>query len=524
MKKFYSILTAGLCLCGSAYAAPYNAASHAGEPEGYAVVGDYTLTIRPTNMMCQLDQPVTTMNVEVRNLDNDYWFVEIGETDFLKGYSVPFSYNASAGLAIFDQTYVGTTDDPAFSSNPYLWMAAFIDSGFTEPQPKYSVSFSVDNGFGFAEANEAGIALFGSDKQTAFNPYETFVALFIYGSSKMEQEADYGNPDIEGSWKFILNGKYLGNESLGEFSETFEAVLEGNTVTFLSPGSPYNIVARFVAENTLEFSQCAVGTPATYTLYQSPFVNTSAVEDMEDLEEKVFTAVFNPAEGTISFPEGSGLRYGYFSNGVVSSWIDAFDFVSASKAANEIIGSYTWFVVPTDTSGEKNADVDEISVEVRKNGNKYAVYELGNTNYFNNFAIPFTYNDMSGLVQFTATYAGTIDENPIWISAFVYNEDQSSIELQENFGTMFSPDSGFSFPGTTGFAWVVTSSADEFDAESVYSAFYVVPSADSAVETVISESEGDALYFDLQGRVVRNPASGIYIKKCGDKVQKIIVR
>ena len=36
--------------------------------------------------------------------------------------------------------------------------------------------------------------------------------------------------------------------------------------------------------------------------------------------------------------------------------------------------------------------------------------------------------------------------------------------------------------------------------------------------------EGDAVYFDMQGRQVVNPENGIYIKRVGSKATKVVVR
>lgn len=168
--------------------------------------------------------------------------------------------------------------------------------------------------------------------------YNTVVNLnfMIEGLPEKPAEGEFTpNAAIEGKWSFTLNGHYLGNYSLGEFTEVFEATLEGTTVRFESSGSEYNIVAEFTDETTLTFKQVAVGsTTSTYVLTQSPYVNTAGVDDLEELTEQAFTATYDADKGTITFPENSGLRYGFFSQaGELSYWDDAFDFVTAIQGA-----------------------------------------------------------------------------------------------------------------------------------------------------------------------------------------------
>ena len=62
-----------------------------------------------------------------------------------------------------------------------------------------------------------------------------------------------------------------------------------------------------------------------------------------------------------------------------------------------------------------------------------------------------------------------------------------------------------------------------------YLARFDLPESTSGVDSVVdvapADTEGEVIYFDLQGRQVKNPsASGIYVRKQGDKVSKIMVR
>ena len=46
----------------------------------------------------------------------------------------------------------------------------------------------------------------------------------------------------------------------------------------------------------------------------------------------------------------------------------------------------------------------------------------------------------------------------------------------------------------------------------------------TGVESVDNDAEAASVYFDLQGRLVNDPAPGIYIRKNGLKTEKIVIR
>lgn len=338
---------------------------------------------------------------------------------------------------------------------------------------------------------------------------------------------DYGDSSIEGDWEFVLDGHYLGTSSIGVFSETFSATLDGNVVTFESSQSPCNIVADFVGVNTLEFKLCPVGPDATFTLYQSPYVNTLGATDLDELVQQSFQATYNPTEGTIVFPSNSGLKYGYFDeNGVPTSWIDAYDFVSAGRPQDaELVGQYTWLIQPTDISGDKTGETTAITVAVKVVEGEYRIYESDNTGWFGTPYIPFEYNDASKLATFTPVYVGEADGKMLWCAACVLYETpyNSMLEPQPSYGITFDSETGFEFKEDGGIAWYVSSSASVFEPEDVYKAFYVLESKASGVSRIEASSSDEVVYFDLQGRRVNNPKGGIFIRKAGDKVQKVLM-
>ncbi|MCH5220993.1 MAG: hypothetical protein J1F05_01510 [Muribaculaceae bacterium] len=149
--------------------------------------------------------------------------------------------------------------------------------------------------------------------------------------------SEYGTEDLEGVWSIPLNGHYQGSYSLNQFTENYDVTYTGNIVTFTSKGSDYHIVGELTSESTIKFSR-AVVVPAIYSLYQVPYVFTELTNNIEELEEQEFTATYNAAEGTITFPEGCGLAYGRFTKeGKLEFWDDAYDFNGVARK----VGGFT---------------------------------------------------------------------------------------------------------------------------------------------------------------------------------------
>lgn len=340
---------------------------------------------------------------------------------------------------------------------------------------------------------------------------------------------EYGDPSIEGDWNIELDGHYQGEYSLGKFTDTYVATLEGNIVRFVGTDK-YDIVAEFTAENTLKFNKCAVGPQATNTLFQVPYINTTGIDVVGDLMEQSFTATYNAENGTITFPEGSGLAYGYYDEaGNLSFWDDAFDFIDAARITNdEIIGTYNWTLLATDFEGSTSGESVNVQVTVNKTDDTHYYFEeIGNGNYFNGQTIPFTYNHNTQIAQFEAFYAGDVEGKPTWFSAFILNKDNlemgTFIEPQPTFALQFDAANGFQFTGETGFAWYFTSSSTGFDAEDVYKAYYVNPDF-SSVGSIEAVESGEVRFFNLQGVEVKNPAKGeIIIRVEGNKATKVIM-
>lgn len=149
------------------------------------------------------------------------------------------------------------------------------------------------------------------------------------------------DPSIEGYWNIPLNGHYQGSASMGQFTGKYDVTVNGETVNFKSADSSYSIVGKFIDETTVEFSRALI-VPAKYALIQVPYINTTGTNEMSELEEQTFSAIYNAENGTLVFPEGSGILYGRFEDNVkLSFWEDAFDFAGIGKKEGDFNAEIT---------------------------------------------------------------------------------------------------------------------------------------------------------------------------------------
>lgn len=173
---------------------------------------------------------------------------------------------------------------------------------------------------------------------------------------------EVGNPSIAGYWEIPLNAHYQGSYSLNEIVGKYEATVDGSTVKFTSVDSDYSIIGTFVDETTVQFSKAAV-VPAIYSLWQVPYINTTGTNEMEDLTEETFSAIFDPVNGTLTFPQGSGLLYGRFdSSGKLSYWDDAFDFNGIGKKIGDF-GAEITIVADPNTGRSITWELDGSTLE-----------------------------------------------------------------------------------------------------------------------------------------------------------------
>ena len=205
--------------------------------------------------------------------------------------------------------------------------------------------------------------------------------------------SEFGNPEIEGEWNIPLNGHYQGSYSLKEFTGTYNVTLNGSTVKFESVNSDYHIIGKFIDESTIEFSREVV-VPAIYSLCHVPYINSTNTDEIEALTEETFTAVYNAEEGTLTFPEGSGLAYGRFtSNGELSFWDDAYDFAGVGTKTGDIKPELTI----SNTKFEIGIGSVAVSVDIEASG-----FDLASAASWK-AQITETFNDIEGERDWTET-------------------------------------------------------------------------------------------------------------------------
>lgn len=57
-----------------------------------------------------------------------------------------------------------------------------------------------------------------------------------------------------------------------------------------------------------------------------------------------------------------------------------------------------------------------------------------------------------------------------------------------------------------------------------YYIYFCFDALDAGVESVVADADATVEYFNLQGIKVNNPTAGLYIRRCGKKVDKVVVR
>lgn len=112
--------------------------------------------------------------------------------------------------------------------------------------------------------------------------------------------------------------------------------------------------------------------------------------------------------------------------------------------------------------------------------------------------------------EFTLTFSGLINEEtvPVWLEEPVF-----TVEADET-----------SEPGE--YPITVTAVAESYELTFVAGTLTVTEATSGLHLTTVGESSAhdEPIFYDLNGRRVHTPQSGIYIKKTGDKVQKAVVK
>ena len=309
MKKLYCTLLSMALFAGMASA---------------QITGTYTVNLQATDIYGATSGQPVAVQVQVTAEGNGYVLSEANGDTYFHGLTVPFTYNDATKMAIIAQTYVAT------SGSDYLWAAAFNYNGsFIEPQPQYAFSIT-ENSIIFGE--EDGIAWYISESASDLYPSDVKYAYYVTSDSGSGSGESYANPAIEGTWKVFYDYAY----GVGETDDPFNVTINGNYVTF--EGEYDTFIGEFTAPNTIKFNKMLVGDEtAESPLYQVPFISTEAVDEIWNPEEQdcfvEFTATFDEENGTLTFPENSGIAFAAFNKatGAYGYYLEGWKFISAEK-------------------------------------------------------------------------------------------------------------------------------------------------------------------------------------------------
>ena len=423
-----------------------------------------------------------------------------------------------------------------------------------------------------------------------------------------DDDTIYGNPAIEGMWNVVLNDHYRGTESLKEFTSTYEVTLKGNYVTFMEIGERgtagnYSFVGKFVDETTIQFNKYPI-TQAYYPMYQVPYVNSNNTNDMYQLNDEVFSAIYNPDNGTLTFPAGSGLKYAAFNpvtGNQQTEWEAAFDFVSAARTSDflpaaTISGSGTYFkiggdyitvtydltVTRLDTSlieyweanvtemfsdNETETDwTEEYTLPVSVANGKATITIPDLKKGFHDFLISISaYNSLDEILVTSNTKAlslpvggsvairapqTTLEKDAVTVSVNVTVDgipaeayykmcfiDESTIERDPTDGSIINEGekqyvdatvSGNSATatlsgltdGTYNFLISLIAYIDDDEVFATSNNLTIRVTVSDGIAVIEADNNAPAVYYDLQGVRVENPANGLFIRVQGDKISK----
>ena len=298
---------------------------------------------------------------------------------------------------------------------------------------------------------------------------------------------------------------------------TYEANVTGSTIYFGDQGSGFNMVGWIIDATTIRFRFRAVGNPAMYTYYQCPFVNdeiTQSNYNTAPLNKNVtFDATYDADTRTISFPDGTGLRFGAFN--------------SVGKLANNVYEEVFRFDGPATWSPFVPSIDLYVDVE---NGKRISASE--NEEGVITITSPIRFYHFENGIQLTykATVIDHYQDNDLeedW-------DESQTVDATVANGTVTAQVTGYA-RGNHDFSFIVTAydAAGQVYAVSNQRDFTFIVThdtkdngkePDNAVDNIIDDL-GAARYFNLQGIEVETPVKGnIYIKVTNGKSSKVIVK
>lgn len=126
---------------------------------------------------------------------------------------------------------------------------------------------------------------------------------------------------------------------------------------------------------------------------------------------------------------------------------------------------------------------------------------------------------------FKFTWTGELNEGEFKINSNIYNDDWGG----PWFFAGVDEDNNIDYSqivadGTGDRKWQITE-AGKYDikADIQRGTMSITKAASSGIEDITEDCDGAPVYYNLQGIVVNNPANGVYIKKSGNKVSKVIL-
>lgn len=289
---------------------------------------------------------------------------------------------------------------------------------------------------------------------------------------------------------------------------TYATTVSGSTIYFGDNGSGFNMVGWIIDDSTIRFRFRAVGNPAMYTYYQCPYTNNSITQSNYNtaaLDETVtFDATYNAETRTISFPAGSGLRFGAFNNvGKLAN--------NSYEEAFRFDGPATWspFVPMIDLY----VDIEN-NLRISASENEDGVITITSP-------IRFLHFDNGIQLTYKATLIDHYQDNE---KEEDWDETQT-VDATVADGKVTCQVKGYA-PGNHDFSLIVTA----YDADGVVYAVsnqrdftFVVTHDTSGIDGIQTETSAKARYFNLQGVEVENPEAGnVYIKVEGKKTIKVI--
>lgn len=401
-------------------------------------------------------------------------------------------------------------------------------------------------------------------------------------SMKKKPSTRAEEPTIEGFWLFYLGDLYFGDESIGYYTQEFEATLIDGTVTFANLNNYETPIKADYDETTQQLTfdfRYVTSTPANLYqvyIYQDPFFYN------EETDEEIYgpqTATFVPEDGGyLEFDQIMGIEWIAFGDEDASDesflgTVDMLDIAVCMKwDYEEPDDSSLW----KDVGNAKLMDgwlLPAFGIDQTLEENQYLVPLQQNVNiptyfrlldpYKTGPAAQYNQSQRTGYIEMDLTNPDVVIINPFYMEAGFQNKDLNISRflcynqfmyyyLRYGVPPEYLIDIFPELPITTFKDGIVTMGSG-YDATKklVYDANYgtqdfffgggawynsagqplnmdakiYFPEALGGVESIIDNTNVPAKYYNLQGVEIKEPVAGsIVIEKRGNSSRKILVR